>query len=99
MSPFIVVPPLVCQRTRGKVLGSRARVLNVTNQKACTAVVGDIGPTFKTGEVSMECARRLGLDPDPNHGGTSERIIYYALDVGEPALVDGIQYALQSYRA
>jgi hypothetical protein len=97
--PFIVVPPLVCERTRGKVLGSQARVLNITNHKGCKSVVGDIGPRSKTGEVSVECARRLGLDPNPNHGGTSERIIYYSIDVGVPAVVDGVTYALKSYKA
>ncbi len=97
--PFVVVPPLVCQKTLGKVLGSRCTVTNITNQMSCDAVVGDVGPTRKTGEVSPECALRLGLSPNPNWGGTSERIIVYMINVGEPALIDGVQYELKSYGA
>lgn len=95
--PFIVVPPLVCQRTRGKVLGSLAHVVNTQNQRWTNAVVGDLGPTKKTGEVSVECARRLGLNSNPNWGGTSMRIISYVIHVGCAALIDGVQYQLKSY--
>ena len=97
--PFIVVPPLICEKTRGKVLGSYAYVLNIDNQQFCKAVVGDIGPRAKTGELSPECARRIWLNPNANYGGTDERIVSYTIYVNAPAFIDGVQYKLQSYGA
>jgi hypothetical protein len=74
-----------------------AKVTNIVTRDWCDAVVGDIGPRSKTGEISPECARRIGLSPNANHGGTSEKIIVYSIEVGEPAVVDGVTYNLQSY--
>jgi hypothetical protein len=96
---FIVVPPLICQKTKGKVLGSRCYVLNTSNDKFCDAVVGDIGPRSKTGELSPACAAALGLNPNANHGGTDRKIISYTIYVGQPATLDGVTYELKSYGA
>src|SRR5262249_44268455 len=37
--------------------------------RSCAAILGDKGPNFKLGEGSMEAARELGINPDPNVGG------------------------------
>lgn len=94
--PYVVVPPVVLRRTRGKVLGSACEVTNTLNGKSTVAVVGDSGPTRKIGEGSPALCEALGLDPNPNHGGTSDRIIRYRIYVGRPAVVNGVTYDLQS---
>lgn len=94
---FVVVPPIVCQKTRGKVLGSFCLVENTLTNQICTAVVGDIGPHTKTGEMSIACAKQLGVNPDPVHGGESRKIIRYTIFVGVPAVAFGWRYELQTY--
>lgn len=94
--PYLVVPPLVLAKTEGKVLGSLARVTNTRNGKSALAVVGDSGPSKKIGEGSPKLAELLGLDGNPNHGGTSERIIKCVIYVGTRAVIDGVAYELQS---
>lgn len=94
--PYVVVPPVVLRRTKGKVLGSACEVTNLSNGKQTVAVVGDSGPTRKIGEGSPALCEALGLDPNPNHGGTSDRIIKYRIYVDMPATVLGVQYELQS---
>jgi hypothetical protein len=95
--PFIVVPPIVCRKTANIVLGSVAYVQNSETFDWCLAVVGDIGPALKIGEISPACARLVGLDPNAKHGGTDKKIITYIIYVGVPARIAGIQYTLQKY--
>ncbi len=101
--PFIVVPKIIIQGVRGIVLGSLARVthtgLLIDGAHPWTwAVVGDVGPSRLTGEVSVECARRLRLDPNPRHGGTEDRVIFYEIWPGKPAVIDKIEYHLQPWK-
>ena len=95
--PFIVVPPIVCRKTANIVLGSVAFVQNTETYDWCLAVVGDIGPALKIGEVSPKCATLIGLDSNANHGGTDRHIIQYVIYVGVPARIAGVQYTLQRY--
>lgn len=97
--PFIVVPPLIIKGVKGIVMGCQAKVFNGRTKMSTVAVVGDIGPTRKVGEVSCECARRLGLSGNPNTGGTDDPVILYELWPGQPAVVDGITYTLQPHKA
>jgi len=97
--PFIVVPPVVCKKTANIVLGSVAFVQNTQTYDWCLAVVGDTGPTLKVGEMSTTCARLVGLDDSPTHGGTDKHIIQYVIYVGVPARINGVQYTLQRYGA
>lgn len=94
--PYIVVPPVVLTQTKGKVLGSHCEVTNVRNGKSAVALVGDSGPTRKIGELSPVLAVLLGLDPNPNSGGTEDKIILYTIYVGRPAQVNGKTYPTQS---
>ena len=94
--PYMVVPPVILAKTRGKVLGSLCEVTNMSNDRTALAVVGDSGPTRKVGEGSPALAELLGLDGNPNHGGTSGFIIRYRIHVGRAAVIDGVAYDLQS---
>lgn len=96
--PFIVVPKMVIVGVKGVVMGAQARVTNTHNNRSCLAVVGDLGPSRKIGEVSCQCARLLGLSGNPNIGGTDEHIILYEIWPGTPAVVDGVTYELQPHR-
>lgn len=97
--PFIVVPPIVCQQTRGKVLGCRAKVRNLRTGITAEAVVGDIGPRSKVGEGSPALATMLGINPNPNTGGEDDPVIDYWIYPGVPAVVAGVTYNPQSYGA
>lgn len=93
--PYIVVPRWLAADVPGIVLGCQAVVL--LGSKLVQAVVGDIGPDHKIGEVSIECARRLGIPASPLTGGVAGGV-FYRIHPGIPAIVDGIQYALQPLR-
>lgn len=95
--PYVVVPPVVCKKTKGVVLGSLCYVTHLGTNVMTRAVVADIGPASKVGEGSPELARRLGLDPNANFGGTSASVIGFEIVVGTPAKIDDVNYDLQSY--
>ena len=92
---YIVVPPQVCITLRGIVLGCQAFV--TWRGSMVTAVVGDIGPRSKIGELSYACAKALGMNPSPIIGGVDAREVHYEIRPGVPAQVDGIIYKLQRY--
>lgn len=94
---FVVVPPIICQKTKGRVLGALCLVTNYANGMWAPAVVGDIGPTFKVGEGSPKLATLLGVNPNPVKGGTSDFIIRYQIHVNVPAMVNDRFYKLQRY--
>ena len=95
--PFVVVPPVICKKTNGLVLGSLCLVENTRTNSFCFAVVGDIGPMRKVGEGSPACAKQVGVNPNPVSGGESDKIIRYTIFVGVPAVIGGRRYVLQSY--
>jgi len=75
--PYIVVPPLVVQRTAGIVRGCRARV--TWRGRSVDCVVADRGPASRIGELSIAAARAVGLDPSPRNGGTEAVEVHYEL--------------------
>jgi hypothetical protein len=81
--PYIVVPPLIIQRTAGVVRGCRARVSFGGASVNC--VVADKGPSNKIGELSIAAARAVGLPSSPRNGGTEEPDILYELWPGVAA--------------
>ena len=93
--PYGVAPPMIVRGVRGIVLGCRGLATNLKNGMTAAFVVADVGPRSKMGEGSCELARRLGLDGNPNHGGTGERIIRWEFWPGVAAVVDGVAYSLQ----
>lgn len=92
-APFIVVSPLIRQRAKGIVLGCKARV--TYNGKSIDAVVADIGPRSKAGEISIEAAKRLGIPSSPKTGGIDDGVVLYELWPGEAAVIDSVVYELQ----
>jgi hypothetical protein len=81
--PYVVVPPLVVQKTAGVVRGCRARI--TCKGRSVDCVVADKGPSRKTGELSIAAARALGIPSSPRHGGRSKADVLYELWPGEAA--------------
>jgi hypothetical protein len=76
-------------------MGCDAQVTNTLNGRQTYAVVGDIGPRKKLGEISCACASAIGLNPSPVIGGIDEHVIVYVIWPGKAAVVDGKTYHLQ----
>jgi len=95
---YIVVPPAIIFGVTNVILGCKAKVTNMLNNRSTDAVVGDIGPHRKLGEISIACAIELGINPSPVVGGEDRHVIYYELWPGQVAVVGTTRYALQPYR-
>jgi hypothetical protein len=67
--------------------------------KEVGAVVADVGPHNKLGELSARCAELLDINPDPNRGGVDSQSVTYRYWPGIPALIDNVLYSLQPYRS
>lgn len=93
---YIVLPPQLIQAVVPIVIGCRARVTNASNGQSTGAVVGDVGPRSKIGEISIACAQAIGVPHSPTTGGEERRVIRYEIHPGAPAVVDGKTYHLQS---
>jgi hypothetical protein len=96
--PFIVVPPMIIRGVAGVVMGCRAVVTNTRNGKTVEAVVADGGPSNHLGEISVACAKALGIPTGGTHpanGGGAESGINYQLFPDVPAVVNGVTYPLQ----
>lgn len=92
---YIVVPPSIRDGVKGVVLGCQAYVVNIRNGFQTEAVVGDIGPHRKLGEISVACATALGINPSPTTGGEDSHVVHYHIIPGQAAVVNGKQYQLQ----
>jgi len=92
--PFIVVEGYIRRRAKGVVLGCRARVTNEKNGMFVDAVVADLGPLTKIGELSIAAAKAIGVDSDARTGGESEHVITYELWPDTPAVIGGRTYDL-----
>lgn len=101
--PFIVVPPMIIKGVAGIVLGCRATVTNTKSGQSVEAVVADGGPSNHLGEISVACARAIGVPTGTTHpangGGASSPDIHYQLFPGVAAVVNGVTYPLQSASA
>lgn len=95
--PYVVTPPLIIAKTHGIVLGCKARVTNTRTGQSAVAVVADIGPRRKLGEISPALARLIGVNPNPNHGGEDSHVIRYEFFPGVPAVVNGVTYGLRAW--
>ena len=101
--PFVVVPPMIIRGVAGVVMGCRAVVTNTKNGKSVEAVVADGGPSNKLGEISLACAKAIGVPAGEgsthpaNSGGVDadSHIIHYRLFPGVAAMVNGVTYPLQ----
>jgi len=74
-------------------------VTNTENGAAVEGVVADSGNDDHIGEISVACAKALGLpvgNPnEANGGGASRAVISYQFFPGTAAIVNGITYPLQ----
>jgi hypothetical protein len=97
--PFIVVPPMIINGVQPIVLGCRCVVTNTANNQHTEAVVADVGPHNHIGEISVACARAIGVPVghphEANGGGASAPHIHYQLFPGKAAVVNGVTYPLQ----
>ena len=99
--PFVVVPPLIVAGVPGVVLGCRAVVTNTANGGSVAAGVADRGPSTKLDEISLACARAIGVPINEasahptNSGGTDSHTIHDQLFPGTAATVNSVTYPLQ----
>ena len=97
--PFVVVPPVIVKAAADPVLGCHCLVTNSKTGRTTDAVVADIGPSNHLGEISVACARALGVSTGTTHpangGGASSPTIRYQLFPGKAAIVNGVAYPLQ----
>lgn len=92
---YVVLPPQLRINPPEIMLGCKVFVENLRNGKSTWAVAGDVGPKTRAGEMSIACAKAIGLDPSPVSGGSNARTIRYTFHGGVAACVNGRQYKLQ----
>ncbi|WP_129311174.1 glycoside hydrolase family 75 protein [Streptomyces sp. L2] len=75
--PYIVVPAPsgIWDHDKDGVHGGSVAAV-VYRGRVQYAVVGDTGPRGIIGEASYATARRLGIHPDPRHGGATSGVTY-----------------------
>ena len=97
--PFIAVPPVIIRGVGGIVLGCRCIVTNSATGQSVEAVVADVGPPNHLGEISVACAKAIGVPVGTtypaNSGGAPSPTIHYRLFPGTAAVVNGVTYPLQ----
>lgn len=91
---FIVIEDYIRRRAKGVVLGCRARVTNIRNEKVSEGMTGDMGPLKKIGELTPPMAEDLGLNSSARSGGTDDQILKYEIFPDVPAVLDGVTYPL-----
>ncbi|WP_405621633.1 glycoside hydrolase family 75 protein [Streptomyces sp. NBC_00076] len=75
--PYVVVPSSSSiWNYAGAGIKGGGVVAVIYNNKVEYAVVGDTGPTKIIGEASYATAKALGIDPDPETGGTDSGVTY-----------------------
>ena len=93
---FIVLPPQVIKAVPPVVLGSQATV--TYKDVTVPAVVGDVGPYSKIGEISIALANALGINSNPSNGGVESPTVSYTVTPGVSAVANGVHYTLQPYK-
>ena len=90
--PYVVVPPVIIQKTKGVVRGCFARVTYKGNSVDC--MIGDVGPHKKIGEISIAAARAVGMPSSPRSGGEDKKIVEYEIFPGRKGTINGVTYPL-----
>jgi hypothetical protein len=91
---YIVVPPQIRSMVPGVVMGCRGKVTNMQTGVSREGVIGDIGPTDKTGETAY-CLAKIVNPSVSYNSGDKNRIYLYELWPGVPAKEGGFTYKLQ----
>lgn len=92
--PYIVIPGALRKHTPGVVLGCKAQVTNTHTGICVTAIVGDVGPSAKIGEISIALADALGIPSGAKAGGIMEHCLAFDVFPGIPAKIGATQYRL-----
>jgi len=90
---YIVTPPQVRTGVKPVVIGCLGRVTHLPSRRWSWGVVGDVGPSTKTGECAYVLAKVLNPSISYN-AGDSKQDYFYEFWPGIPAVVDGKQYQL-----
>jgi hypothetical protein len=90
--PYVVVPPVIIQKTKGVVRGCFARV--TYKGKSVDCMVGDVGPRKKIGEISIAAARGVSMGASPRSGGEDRKVVQYEIFPGRKATINGVAYPL-----
>lgn len=91
---YIVIPPQIRSMVPPVVMGCQARMTNLLTGVWHAGVVGDIGPSEKTGEAAY-CLAKIIYPEATYNTGHSERIFLYELWPGIPATVGNKHYKLE----
>ncbi len=92
--PFAVVSPRLRTVVDGIVLGCRCLITHTRTGLRVEAVVADIGPRTKIGELSIAAAKAIGVPHSARNGGEEDNVIRYEIFPGTPAVVNGVTYPL-----
>jgi hypothetical protein len=92
---YIVIPGQIRSMVVPIVMGCQARLTNLIIKKSFLAVVGDIGPSTKTGEAAYCLAKKANHKITHNRGDSTTNYLY-ELWPGTPAFVDGKSYELEA---
>lgn len=90
--PYAVVNPTVRRNAKGVVLGCHAVI--TYESVSVHAVVADVGPGNKIGEMSVAAAGMLRIPGNPRTGGVDSGVTWY-LYPGTPAVVKDQIYELK----
>ena len=93
MDKYIVTPPQVRTGIEPILIGCLGRVTNLITRIWSWGVVGDVGPSNKTGECAYCLAKLLNPQISYNSGHASH-VYLYEFWPGVPAVVDGKKYQL-----
>ena len=89
----------VTDRADGGGRREQLRERQRANGRSVEGVVADGGPSNHLGEISVACAKAIGVPIGSRHpangGGASSPTIVYHLYPGTPAVVNGVTYPLQ----
>ena len=91
---YIVLPPQARTAVDPVVMGCQAKLTRLDNMRSSPALVGEIGPSDKTGEAAYCLARLINPKVSANNGDDS-LIYFYEWWPGKAAIVDGKKYKLQ----
>jgi hypothetical protein len=91
---YIVIPPAIRSAVDPVVMGCQAKLTRLDTDERSPALVGEIGPSEKTGEAAYCLAKLLNPSLSANNGD-SRRLYFYEMWPGKAATVDGKQYKLE----
>ncbi|WP_443059099.1 glycoside hydrolase family 75 protein [Streptomyces sp. NBC_00388] len=98
--PYVVVPSSsgIWDYSSAGIKGGGV-VAVIYNNKVEYAVVGDTGPDEIIGEASYSTAKSLGIDPDPETGGTDSGVTYILFKNSKAAPIESHSAAVTSGEA